>query len=237
MEATGRGARTARATTSRRVHGSINIRYMCTDLEIRDLLHGKVDVGRPAVKLSLKGVADEVATMMDPRNGRRKDGNVFLFVERGCMVNREEDPRRQPRWDIKLTSLWVSEQLQKRGALYKVEEWIREELTKVPGPKKGWKIEWHVQRVPTGARGQEMHTDVPEKVKYYYTAIVPLVSDPEAGGTIFDGHFGNRPVSPFLGAVMFHGHVLHRGSPNASKGIRYFLYAAILAKGQADPNC
>lgn len=141
------------------------------------------------------------------------------------------------RCDVELTQGWVDAQKAERpnGAVAVFEIWFETILKSVEEPQKGWRKDWHVQYVAPNAPQQDVHSDCdPKHQQFYYTAVLPLVDNIEAGGTVFQNAFNNQPQAPFPGAVMFHGHVWHYGSQNNRDLPRYFFYVAIWPNGDAD---
>ena len=89
-------------------------------------------------------------------------------------------------------------------------------------------VAWHAMIVHPGSPTQEVHVDDEKFVRNkrcYYTLIIPLTNNPQAGGTYFP-QLG-FVFCAFGGALMFDGAVEHAGLGNPSNANRVFLYAAI----------
>jgi hypothetical protein len=149
-------------------------------------------------------------------------GNASRFVLDA--VPREH----KTRWDITLSSKWVEEMIKINSAFaYAVElaDGVRKHMGG-PACKKA-NIVWHAQIVHPNSPNQALHMDddVKHKRRYYYTLIIPLTNDHQAGGTFVP--LLNKTFASFGGAIVFDGAVEHAGMGNKTNNDRIFLYAAI----------
>lgn len=180
-----------------------------------------------------------MTTSLDTGGKRGKTSFTLLellqYAKKSCAghaINFISDvvPRHERRVDITLTSFWVE-------SMKNVNVAFAEATRLADGVKvhmggaicKRAKVVWHAQIVHPGASRQDIHVDDGSK-RCYYTLIVPLTSDPRAGGTYFPGLDDNRgrTFSAFGGAVAFDGNIEHAGLANRSANDRIFLYAVIL---------
>ena len=147
-------------------------------------------------------------------------GNASRFVKAST-------PRDHARWDIHLREEWVSQMREVNVAFAQACE-MAHRIQKQQCTSKST-VAWHAMIVRPGSPDQNVHVDDKQfrvgGKRCYYTLIIPLSSDPEAGGTHFPtlGH----TFCDYGGALMFDGSVQHAGLGNRSWGDRIFLYAAI----------
>ena len=148
-------------------------------------------------------------------------GNAARFIVE--VVPRE----RETRWDVTLSTEWVNKMslvnVAFRGAI-RIAKGVRCNMGECPNAK----IVWHAQIVHPGSPDQPLHVDDRPRRRgkgCYFTLIIPLTRDPEAGGTHFP--LLHRTFCSFGGALAFDGSVEHAGLGNRSASDRIFLYAAI----------
>jgi len=148
-------------------------------------------------------------------------GNASQFVQ-------SSTPRDKARWDVHLSDKWVEQMREVNVAFSKACD-IADNIRTQRCTSRST-IAWHAMIVHPGSPDQKVHVDdsafkVGKGKRCYYTLIVPLTSDPKAGGT----HFPKLEYtfSEYGGALMFDGAVEHAGLGNRSNSDRVFLYAAI----------
>jgi hypothetical protein len=145
----------------------------------------------------------------------KRKGNASRFIV--DVVPRE----RETRWDVRLSSLWVSRMRDANRAFATAcqlaEGLLHDQCAKA-------RIEWHAMIVHPGSDDQATHMDH-HKARCYFTLIVPLTDVPNSGGTYFPGK--DEVLSRFGDALIFDGDTPHAGLGNRSQDDRIFLYAAI----------
>jgi len=147
-------------------------------------------------------------------------GNAAQFIKAST-------PRDEARWDVHLSDKWVDQMREVNVAFARACDIAA--TIQAQNCKSRSTIAWHAMLVHPGSPDQKVHVDDAKfKVggkRCYFTFIVPLTSDPKAGGT----HFPKLEYTfaEYGGALMFDGSVEHAGLGNRSNTDRVFLYAAI----------
>lgn len=190
--------------------------------DLTSLLHAKLDTGkkRGQTSFSLLDLCSIAETTSD---GRPKgNASAFIVTESGGVTPREQ----RTRWDIKLTEKWVDEMRRANRAMRIAYDIATSVRSMNPRCKRA-KIGWHVMIVHPKSPDQVLHIDDDGQggSRCYYTLIIPLTSDPRAGGTYFPNL--KRIFTHYGGYVLFDGKVEHAGIGNRSNSDRLFLYAAI----------
>lgn len=190
--------------------------------ELNSLLQTKLDTGKKRGQTSFS-LLDICSIAEETSDGRAKgNASAFIVTESGGVTPREQ----KTRWDIKLTDKWVEEMRRTNGAMRTAYDIATS--VKIMNPKcKRAKIDWHVMIVHPKSPDQALHIDDVGRggSRCYYTLIIPLTSDPRAGGTYFPSL--KRTFTYYGGYVLFDGKIEHAGIGNKSDKDRLFLYAAI----------
>ena len=157
---------------------------------------------------------------------RKQIGSASRFITNVKPMNRG-------RYDVTLRPWWVDKMSNVNNAFAYARKLANGVVKMANCPNA--KIDWHAQIVHPGSPGQNPHIDDPNKRRVdgcYYTLIVPLTFDRQAGGTHFPSL--DYMFASFGGALVFDGKLEHAGLGNPTSSDRIFLMAVVYT-GQ-DPS-
>jgi hypothetical protein len=173
--------------------------------------------------LSLRDIVNDVA------DGRKSRKLARMIADHGQAVV----PRNYHRWDVTLSSTWVSYAYRHSQTFREVHSYVDRVRRNVPVCRKA-SVEWHAMLVRPGSPDQPPHFDCAD-ARCYYTFLVQLTDAvPGSGGTSFPNQ--GWVVRSFGGATLFRGNVWHFGLGNTSGVDRVVLYAAIFTGKKEDCN-